>query len=303
MTAPKNTKKVPIPATRRQAFRYIELMLQWEGRVNSTHVAERLSCSTKTAKEIIRQYQALFPDAFDYDDSAKAYLPTDMFTPQCGPCLLHEYILLDTHNQAYRLGSNEVALQQEQFIYTTISGFQEPHAPIVRKIIQAIKQNMRVDMAYASMSLTDPNSEAIQERIVSPHSLVYDGFRWHTRAWCEKSQGFRDFVLIRIRDVFELEGQAEKNIEDDEKWNTWVDFVIEPDPRLTLVQQKRIALDFGMQPTLDGKYERHCQARGPLVLYTLRQLGIHHQFINPNPQAQQIVLKTESLQRLKPWLP
>src|SRR5690606_18739943 len=64
---------------------------------------------------------------------------------------------------------------------------------IVREILRACRTQTSVKILYASM--TNP---VWSERVISPHTLVYTGFRWHVRAYCHKRGEFRDFILSRI---------------------------------------------------------------------------------------------------------
>ena len=165
----------------------------------------------------------------------------------------------------------------------------------MRKIFAAIYNQQRIDIGYASV-----NSPEFDERIISPHSLIFDGLRWHTRAWCEKNGAFRDFVLTRITDVIEHEGSAVKTREDDEEWNTWLSFDIEPDPRLDQARQKIIALDYGMNINAKN-IKRTLTVRAATLLYWLTHLRV--EFEHNDPRAQQIVVSADSKKYLKKWLP
>lgn len=52
---------------------------------------------------------------------------------------------------------------------------------IVRGLVQAARGQLRVDVDYVSLS-----SERRSGRNIVPHTLVYDGIRWHVRAYCER---------------------------------------------------------------------------------------------------------------------
>ncbi|MFY9179052.1 MAG: WYL domain-containing protein, partial [Venatoribacter sp.] len=176
------------------------------------------------------------------------------------------------------------------------SSYTAPAPEHTRPIIHAITHQQRLDIRYASIK--NPDGE---ERIISPHSLINNGQRWHVRAWCEKSEGYRDFVLSRIRQVFNLEGQAQMSAEQDEQWNAWINFSIEPDPRFNEAQKALIALDYGMSKNSQGKYQKHYQVRKALVLYWVQHLRIDR--YREAPEAQQIILSPESNQIVKDCLP
>jgi predicted DNA-binding transcriptional regulator YafY len=142
------------------------------------------------------------------------------------------------------------------------------------------------------VSLQNPDREG---RIIVPHTLVFTGFRWHVRAWCEKNQSYRDFVLSRFRGEAELLDASDKRDVDDLNWQRRVDVVITPDPRLTPAQQEVIAGDYGMR----GQ-RLSLNTRATLVDYLLRMLQLDPRHIAENPLAQQIVL--ENRDELLPWL-
>lgn len=265
-----------------QAFKRIELISLWEGRLNTQHLIDSLGIQRTTASRLLREYQARCPNNLTYNNTSKGYEPTEHFSAQYSRGQLDDYLALNQgeHTQIHRLAS----------------GQQNPNPAHVRAIIQAIKNNSRLDIAYASLKA--PQGE---ERIISPHSLINDGHRWHVRAWCEKSQGYRDFVLSRIRQVFGLEGQAQQNQEQDQDWQRWVRFSVEPDQRLSTDQKELIALDYDMEKNSAGIYQRHYQVRAALVLYWLQYLRLDR--YRESPEAQQIILSPESRAAVKPYLP
>ncbi len=46
---------------------------------------------------------------------------------------------------------------------------------------RAARSQLRVDVDYVSLSSAEQSG-----RNIVPHTLVYDGIRWHVRAYCEK---------------------------------------------------------------------------------------------------------------------
>lgn len=106
-------------------------------------------------------------------------------------------------------------------------------------------------------------------RIIAPHTLVFNGVRWHVRAYCEKNRDFRDFVLSRFHGVPELVGSAAQSEKDDENWQTYVTIRIKPDTRLSKAQRKVVAEEYGMKRSVLA-----LRTRGPLVQYVLKQLQI-----------------------------
>jgi predicted DNA-binding transcriptional regulator YafY len=157
-------------------------------------------------------------------------------------------------------------------------------------MIQAARQGRRLEVDY--VSLQNPDREG---RIIVPHTLVFTGFRWHVRAWCEKNQGYRDFVLSRFRGEAELLDASDHDASGDDNWQTRVEVLIRPDPRLDTAQQEVIATDYGM-----AGGELRLTSRATLVTYLLQLLQLDPRELQENPLAQQIVLANR--EALEPYL-
>ncbi len=119
--------------------------------------------------------------------------------------------------------------------------------------------------------------------------------RWHVRAYCEKNGQYRDFVLSRLRGEPGLLDASENTQELDEDWNTEIPVIIAPDGRLSAAQKVIIETGFGM---VDGQLV--VPSRKALVKYVLQRYQIDHRNLDPNPEAQQIVVT--NLRELRPWL-
>lgn len=275
----------------RQAFHAIELIAQWEGRLNTGHLTKLLAITRQSASRLINDYKSRYPCNLSYNASLKCYQPLAGFRPTQASLDLESYMQL----MAARLcesANDEFGAFSVQRIS---SGHHKPSPHIVRPIIQAIQHRLRLDVAYAS--ITSPDFE---ERIICPHTLINDGHRWHVRAWCEKNQDFRDFVLTRIRDVFDAEGASPFGREQDQGWNTWVTFSIEPDPRLSEARKRIVAMDYGMSADVSGNLTREYRVRAALLIYWLQQLRVDR--YRERPEAQQIILTSQSRSALEPWL-
>ena len=276
----------------RQVFKRIELIAQWQGRLNTQDLTSALGMTRQTASKFINAYKRYCPDQLIYNSNTKGYQPAADFQPHFSSGHFDDYVALSpdaTHADLSDLPTDVSLLR--------LGGSQrQPSKDIVRPIIQAIQQHQRLDIAYASMS-----SLQDQERIISPHILINDGRRWHVRAWCEKKQNFCDFVLTRIRQVFSLEGPAQRLREHDQHWHTWVSFSIEPDPRLAPEIRRTVALDYDMQPDTNGHLKRDYRVREALLLYWLQQLRVDR--YRERPEAQQIILSPESQSIIDRWLP
>src|SRR5690606_9943876 len=88
-------------------------------------------------------------------------------------------------------------------------------APVtIRSVVGAIRRNEAIEVKYQSLSSPEP-----RWRWIAPHAFAFDGFRWHTRAFCLSDDCFKDFLLSRI---LEIRGSRESEVpaEDDRDWTT-----------------------------------------------------------------------------------
>ena len=267
-----------------QAYRLIEQVALWEGRITTNTLQDAFGCSRTTASPIIQSYLDACPENLMYCTKSRGYLPTEQFVPRYSTGTLEEYTQLKSPSVS------EIPAYPMQMLQ------RRPDPAIVRAILKAIDQKQRLDISYASF--TSPEDG---DRIISPHKLVNDGTRWHVRAWCEKNQDFRDFVLSRIQAVYGREGKATADASDDEGWNHELTVTIEPDMRLTEAQQKLVALDYDMEQTCTGGYQRSYEVRRALLIYTLQNLRLDRP--RERGEAQQIMLTPECQRALMPYLP
>ena len=149
-------------------------------------------------------------------------------------------------------------------------------------LLKAIRENAGIQVVYQSMSRPAPST-----RIISPHALAYDGFRWHVRAFCHSRLKFRDFVLGRILEVKSVEPAGNSGSEDLE-WHTVLTLVLAPHPGLSDGKRRAIEFDYAMK---DGEAKLEC--RQALLFYTLKRLGLNSS-MTASPEAQQIVLKNQA---------
>ncbi|MDA9368078.1 WYL domain-containing protein [Flavobacteriaceae bacterium] len=271
-------------------YRFIEVIALWEGRLTTRHLCDTFGIGRQQASKDINVYiREIAPDNLHYDKYIKGYVPTKGFLPQVTRGHADEYLQLLARNSELQQTFSDLALATPNTEILTVPK-RSISAEILRPLIQAARQRLRIEVDYVSVN--NPDREG---RIIVPHTLVWTGLRWHVRGWCEKNQDYRDFVLSRFRDTPEILGASDKGVEEDVDWNTLITLRIEPDPRLSFAQRQVVAEDHGM---IDNALLINTRAR--LVPYLLKLLNLdpheHHQ----DPRAQQIVLS--NLAALKPWL-
>lgn len=272
-------------------YRLIETVAWWEGRLTTVHLTQSFGISRQQASKDINTYITEHaPRNLTYDKQLKGYVPSKQFKPLFIDDSASAYLHLLYQNNSRALHIEGLALA---YAHTRVLEVPDRSikAEILRPLLKACREHLRLEIEY--VSLANPAPEI---RLIAPHTLVYTGMRWHVRAFCEKNQAYRDFVLSRLRGVPELmDDVTENGIESDDEWNIEVSVLIRPDERLATAQRAIIETDFGM---IDGCLE--IPSRQALVKYVLQRYQIDPKKLDPKAEAQQIVVG--NLKELKPWL-
>ena len=112
----------------------------------------------------------------------------------------------------------------------------------MRALAYAIKHKQAINTHYGSFN--HPKSES---RLIYPHNLVKTELRWHLCGYCEKHDDYRDFVPSRFSDNTSLgDSLGVRSKHADKSWNTEVDVVFAPNPKLSEAQQQLIVADYNM---------------------------------------------------------
>ena len=267
---------------------FIELIAYWEGQINATTLTNQFELSRQSAAKLLKKYMALAPDNLIYCPSLKAYSARDSVFG------LH-YINGDVAQYLNWIQTGNI---QPQVIHPTLTlsnlALTLPPrqvAPLLMQVlIKAIRMQQRVDVDYVSLSRPDYDG-----RVITPHSFVNTGLRWHLRAHCEKSDQYRDFVLSRFRGIPELLDESKYTAEQDAAWNTPVEIIVQPNPQLSPAQQDVIANDYQMRDNQLCIITKAC-----LVNYWLQEMHINPNAKTATPEAQPLVVVNKSV--LNPWL-
>lgn len=269
-----------------QRYWVLELIAFWEGQVNTKTLVKAFDISRQSASGIINKYLEAHANALAYLPARKAYQVTPSFRPNYIDKTVDEYFDWLTFGKAPTFYEPLSLIPQHRI--KGLSRFVKPE--VMRALLEAVRNNTAVDCEYLSVS-----TNASQGRLIYPHSFVKAANRWHVRAYCELRQDFLDFVLSRFQSVDYDGGQAVFTIENDKRWNTYVDLILEPDPRLTEKQKKVLERDYGME---NGRLI--VKTRVALVKYTLDDLQIKTKMLEADPQAQQLVCV--NYKDIKQWL-
>lgn len=217
---------------------FIEFRLFWEGGVNRSDIIEMFDVSVPQASKDLTHYQERAPRNAVYDKSAKRYVASDQFQP----CFLRP----DPAQYLNQLRSvAEGILDRSHAWIGHFPPFDAAPTPVrsmsaetLRTVVAAIRSSEAIEVKYQSLSRPEP-----RWRWIAPHSIGFDGFRWHVRAFCEIDHAFKDFVLSRIIETRGTRPSAAKQ-EDDADWRELVTLEIGPHPELSETQKKVVALDY-----------------------------------------------------------
>ena len=259
---------------------FIDYRLKWDGQINRSNLIDFFGISVPQASLDLTEYTKLAPDNLEYDASTRVYRSTRYFLSVFTTSSLERY-LDDILRAAIQPG-----VPYESFL-----GWHSPVAAVPRllrrlntdvvgEILRAIRESGSVYVAYQSMS--DPEG---CERKITPHALVHDGYRWHTRAYCHKRKEFRNFLLSRIVHAKNA-GEAQERSNMDTAWNTMVEVIIIAHPALSPAQRRLIESDYAMD---NG--EVHLECRKALLYYLLFQLNLTDAQAAQKPQALLVSLK------------
>ncbi len=246
-----------------QRLAFIDERLFWLGEVNRTDLIRRFGVSMGQASVDIARYLAHAPKGVAYDKRAKRYVADAAFRPVLAP-----------PDAARFLGELRLVAAGLLPVEQTLLGWAPPFdatplperridAFVLRAALTAIRKRLSLSVTYQSMSRPEPIT-----RVIEPHALVHDGFRWHVRAFDRETEEFRDFVLGRMSRP-RLAGPAQAEPRADRDWHGFVELEIAPHPGLTPAQAKAIALDYGL-----SKGGAKIRVRRALLFYALRRLGL-----------------------------
>jgi predicted DNA-binding transcriptional regulator YafY len=242
-------------------FEFIEWRAFWVGRINRSDLEERFGLSTQQASTDLGAYQEAAPGNVDYNSTEKAYLPTPGFAAKFLRLSADRYLL-----QLNAILNGAVPAIDTWFgslpaatVMQTVLRSVEP--AILRAMLRAIEDRRELTVVYQSLTNT-------RTRAIAPHSLGFDGDRWHARAWCPEHRDFRDFVLSRIQSVVDSK-PSDADPSNDVAWVTMVELKITPHPRLNEAQKHAIERDYGMNQGVAV-----IKTRVALAFYLIRRLNL-----------------------------
>lgn len=284
------TDKWPLRYDLLQRYRLIEIIALWEGKLNASHLTGYFGIGRQQASKDINDYLRLVaPGNLEYNASSKGYEPSENFAPKLTSGLVDEYLQLAQRNSDLVTTFGNLSLGLEHTHMMPLPQYRV-RPEIFRILARACQKGERLEVDYRSINSPDRDG-----RIIAPHSIVHSGLRWYVRAWCEKNQAFRDFVLTRFYGEPDIVGKSDVQKASDFDWMTQVNVCFKPDGRLTAEQQAIVAGDYGMTEN-----RLLITVRGSMVQYLLQMMNVDQNTISADPKAQQIVI--ENIDSIKRWL-
>ena len=262
---------------RRLAF--IGDRLAWDRRIGRADLVRHFGISPNQATLDLRRFDERHPGALSYDPRARIYRATPEWSrpdAEDSNVLLRELRLIAEGV----LPGDEGRLDPPPHVEIADAPLRAVAPAALAPIIDAIRNGRALSADYCSFSSPD-----VSRRILEPHALVFDGFRWHARARDVLEERFRDFVLGRLSAVT-VGDPAKSRAADDRDWMRRSELRIVPHPGLAAHQREAVAMDYGMT-----KGRLTLKPRAAVVFYVLRRLGLTDGHEKRPPTEQHIVLE------------
>lgn len=257
---------------RKERLRFIDAKLFWTGTIRRDDICRVFELHTTNASKDIKLYIELAENNLSYDRKAKVYRTTPEFEP-----------ISRQHKTSDLLAYTTLGIPWSGYIPSYLNvvelPIRQPSSLITRNVLHSIHEQSGIEITYRSMN----NPDGLR-RWIFPKVVIFDGLRWHTRAFDEKSGQFQDFVMSRIATAGKH--KPSEDIPSDPDWEKNVDIRIAPHKKLTSAQAKMIEYDYAMT---DG--ELVISTRHALAAYIIRHLNLDTELTPPRQQIQCINLK------------
>ena len=262
-----------------QRLTLLEATVFWSGELSTTTLIQHFGISRVQASKDLTLYQSLCPGNIRYDKSLKRYVIDETFKAAFMVGSAAEFLQILKVRQGGRANALVTLADNLPVVEVLEPAFRQVEQTVLQTINQAIVSAKAVRIHYQSMSRAEP----VEHRLC-PHALVFDGLRWHMRAFSYSHREFRDFVLARVL-LAEFAGFAEVDASRDAAWQIFVSVKMGAHPGLSDAQKEAVEFDYGM---VNGILEH--QVRGALLPYFLKMMRIGPDDLSRDAAVQQIVL-------------
>jgi len=267
---------------REQRLRAIEILIHWQGSMNSSDLSAAFGISRNHAILDIQKYLSLYPENIRYNRTVRAYQKTESFQFHIARGDVDEYIdhvarmRTPVHISIERLAPHHSQLKVD----------------VVAVLLDCIRNQKGASILYASMNRPEGT-----KRVIYPHSIIDNGYRWHVRAYCENRKEFRDFNLGRIMGSPKITDNTPSHAltTKDKLWQKIVQIDICANPNLSSNQKKVVEYEFNMEKGHLILHTRAC-----LLHYMLQRYQIDSEHLD-NPDSHQL-LAIKNSNRVKRYL-
>jgi hypothetical protein len=225
-----------------ERLRYIERSAFWRGVINRSDLQRIYDLSAAQASSDLHRYSELNPGALAYNLKLKRYEGRQAMRPVLHVPRLEEAIemfLGADLRTARPVGAGAPAENSTQ-VATVVVPQRTASAEAQRAIFQAVLSARQVRIRYLSFG-----KRGESWRVIAPHALAHDGYRWHARAWCFENRDFRNFVLGRIRKAGWPQPLTAA-LPGDKAWQEWCILKLRPRQGLSDAQARAVRLEYGM---------------------------------------------------------
>ncbi|MBL4832704.1 MAG: WYL domain-containing protein [Pseudomonas sp.] len=244
-----------IPSSQIERLRYIEFCLKFLGAFSRSDLIEKFSVGTAAASRDISVYKENAPQNICPSSNSK------------------NYIYSETWNSLFKFDSSEImnlltgrTVQSNNRSYISndiLDMIDDPSSEIIAPISRSIYNSKAIKVEYFS------TSSGSSTKLLIPHSFIYNGTRWHVRAYDRNKSRFADFVLARFQKVNVVSEDiiSHEIQEEDIQWNRKVELEIIPHPDYP--SPESLISEFNMQ---DGILKKSIRASS--VGYYLQKLYV-----------------------------
>jgi len=266
----------------------MELILRWEGRLGNARLREVFGLSQIRASQWIKEFRVEYPDWIQWNSISRTFDATSRFYQ-------NKINSQDISNSLTQYSSiiglkSSIDHDSHSVLVAAFPEITTPDPKIFSMLSHAANINRQVEIEYRSMKEPEPHS-----RIISPHSIVRAGRRWHVRAYSNLNQQFRDYTLGRISGVKLLDEPSEKLMQDDIAWMTEVPIRLIAHPDLSYEQETVIRYEL-----FSNTSARVTTCRGALVSYFIQDVRAAIDVKMQKPPEYQLAVG--NIKDIKKWL-
>ena len=283
-------KQKDIPKQRQDV---LHSLLLWEGRLNNARLREITGISIVRASEWLKEFKERFHDLVIWDARTRSLIATKRVYANVGGKNRSVVVLsesLSKYLSLVGLSQSPAKVVTSSALWSAYPELSAPDPLVFSVLTEGIRTQRTVSITYRSMGNPKPH-----QRTLEPHSIVRAGRRWHVRAFCHESQGFRDYALGRIARPELLDQKAEHFSNQDEAWNTLVPVRLIAHPCLSSDQQEVIRFEY-----FNGTAERVDTCRAALIGYFIQDIRAAVSLEEQSPPDYQLVVS--NLDEVGPWL-